>query len=218
MTPTTPSGLNATDADWLTIIRPDETLCRPSTFPACPAAQAMCSIASPASSFASPTGLPISTRISSASSGSRCVMVVFHAVRCALRSPKLRPAHHVASWRARTTAACTSSAVWTGWVPTTSPVAGFSDSNVDPDWGRAGAWVMTVTVTLSQSAQQGRSQLVEGGHRSLADEASADVRRGPSGHPVPPDQQGDRVVGPVGDDDDRAGVPTGASLQRVALL
>ena len=55
----------------------------------------MCSIASPASSIASPTGLPISRRISSASSGSRWVIFDFQALRCVLRSPKLRPAHHV---------------------------------------------------------------------------------------------------------------------------
>src|SRR6478735_924996 len=223
MTPTTPSGLKATDADWLTIIRPDDTRRRPSTLPACPAAHAMCSIASPASSIASPIGLPISRRISSASSGSRWVIEVFQALRCALRSPKLSAAHHSASPRARTTAARTSSSVCTGWVPTTSPEAGSSDSKVEPDgdslgffW--AGAWVMTVTVVLSRSPRQGCPQLVDSGHRALADEAPADVRRGPAVHGDAAGQQRDLVGGLVDDDHDGAGMAPSLSLERGALV
>ena len=89
-------------------------------------------MASAASSIASPCGLPVSWCITSASWASRRVIAPFQVCRCFSRSSKDSAPHHAASSRARSTAACTSSGVLTGWVPTTSPVRGLSDSNVVP--------------------------------------------------------------------------------------
>ena len=97
---------------------------------ACFAAQAMWSMARPASSVASLCGFPVSWCTTSASWAMRRVITPAHAVRRSARSSKVSAAHHTAASRARATVAATSSAEWIGWVPTTSPVTGLSDSNV----------------------------------------------------------------------------------------
>ena len=83
-----------------------------------------------ASSVASLCGLPVSWCTTSASWAMRRVITPAHAVRRSARSSKVSPAHHTAASRARATFASTSSAEWTGWVPTTSPVTGLSESKV----------------------------------------------------------------------------------------
>ena len=87
-------------------------------------------MASAHSSIASPCGLPVSWCITSASWAMRRVIAPFQVCRCFSRSSKDSEPHHAASSRARATTARTSSSVCTGWVATTSPVRGFSDSNV----------------------------------------------------------------------------------------
>ena len=130
MTPTTPSGLYSTVAAWLAISRPGETFEGPSTFLACLAAHATWSMARAISSCASAIGLPVSLRDTAASCAMRRVMTLRHVRRISARSSKDRAPHHSASSRPRATAASTSASDATGWTPTTSPLAGFSDSNV----------------------------------------------------------------------------------------
>ena len=106
----TPSGWYSTYAAWLAITSPLETLRRLSTFSACDAAHARWSMASAASSIASPCGLPVSWCITSASWAIRRVIAPFQVCRCFSRSSKESAPHQAASSRARSTAACTSSA------------------------------------------------------------------------------------------------------------
>ena len=83
-----------------------------------------------ASSVASPCGLPVSRNTRSASCANRRVITPFQVRRCSARSSKVSADHHTASSRAASTAPRTSSALATGWTPTTSPVRGSSESKV----------------------------------------------------------------------------------------
>jgi hypothetical protein len=94
------------------------------------AAQAVWSMARTISSIASPCGLPVSACTTSASCWARRVSTPFHRVSRSARPAKPSPAHHAAAGRAAATADATSSAECTGCTPTTSSVAGLSDSNV----------------------------------------------------------------------------------------
>ena len=117
-------------ADWLAISSPEETLRAPSTFLAFLAAHAMWSMASTISSWASPCGLPVSRCERSASWAMRRVITLRQVSRCSARSSKDRLPHQSTASRARATAASTSARLLTGWVPTTSPLVGSSESNV----------------------------------------------------------------------------------------
>ena len=150
MTPTTPSGRYSTVHAWLAITSPAGTLRRPRTFWAFFAAQAMWSMARLASSVASLCGLPVSWCTTSASWAMRRVITPAHAVRRSARSSNVSPAHHTAASWARATFASTSSAVWTGWVPTTSPVTGLSESKVSRVASRV-AWGACTSEVIGRS-------------------------------------------------------------------
>ena len=103
-----------------------------------------------ASSVASLCGLPVSWCTTSASWAIRRVITPAHDVRRSPRSAKVSPDHHTAASRARTTAAFTYSAEWTGWVPTTSPVTGLSESKVSCVPVRA-AWGACTSEVIGRS-------------------------------------------------------------------
>ena len=63
----------------------------------------------------------------------------FQASSRSRRSCQPSPAHHVAASRARRTAAATSRSPSMGYVASTSPVAGFTDSNVSRTAPQEGA-------------------------------------------------------------------------------
>jgi hypothetical protein len=94
------------------------------------AAHEVWSIARMISSIASACGLPVSACTTSASCADLRVSTPFHRWSRSARPSNPSPAHQSAASRAMATAASTSAAVWTGWVPTTSSVAGFSESKV----------------------------------------------------------------------------------------
>src|SRR3954468_10535904 len=129
MTPMTPRGRYSMLAAWLAISTPLDTLCRPSTFLACDAAQARWSIANPASSIASAWGLPVSWCTTSASCAIRRARIPRHLSSTSLRASKPIPAHHSAHSRAQPTASSTSAFVEIACTPTRSPVPGLRTSS-----------------------------------------------------------------------------------------
>ena len=93
---------------------PGLTWRRLSTFGACLVAQARWSTARTISSRASPVGLPVSARTSSASSSAREAISAFHALSFGVRPSKPRSAQPSEAMRARATARSTSAALVDG--------------------------------------------------------------------------------------------------------
>src|SRR5918999_1245618 len=130
MTPTTPIGWYSSVHFWLMETSPGKTLRGPSTFCACLAAQSRWVIAAIVSIWASASGLPVSSWISSAIRPSARVSEPLKLSSRSRRSFQPSARHQWAASLARSTAARTACSSWTGCLPTTSPVAGLRDSNV----------------------------------------------------------------------------------------
>src|SRR5918999_4129282 len=130
MTPTTPIGWYSSVHFWLMETSPGKTLRGPSTFCACLVAQSRWVIAAIVSSWASASGLPVSSWISSATRPRERVSEPLKLSSRSRRSFQPSARHQWAASLARSTAARTACSSWTGCLPTTSPVAGLRDSNV----------------------------------------------------------------------------------------
>jgi hypothetical protein len=109
--------------------RAERTRRNRSTRRAFEAAQCTWSIALAISTTASTSGLPLSRRISAASSGIRCARTARNRSRRARRPAKPSPAQNCCASRARATVAATASAEATGNRPTSSPVAGLVETS-----------------------------------------------------------------------------------------